>query len=204
MPQATLVGFPHVKLFGLLVSSALEIGLADCRHNGRDNRLRDVVMKGRMGGVIQVIVPAPNLHNRRCVDQPSREAGASSRGAHTPFQHIARAKLAADLPRIVGCTSSGKPGPTRNQDHLAQLRQLGRHIFGDAFAENIQIGGTGQVGEGQDDDRWSATEQARQCGAIVRLIYLGEQLTSHMRVFLIFVATQFPNTITVMPTRCPG
>ena len=74
-----------------------------------------------MGGVIEVIVPALNLHNRRCVDQPSREAGASSRGAQTPFQHIARAKLAADLPRIVGCTSSGKPGPTRNQDHLAQL-----------------------------------------------------------------------------------
>ena len=26
-------------------------------------------------------------------------------------------------------------------------------------------------------------------------MYLGEQPTSHMRVFLIFVATQFPNTI---------
>jgi hypothetical protein len=32
-------------------------------------------------------------------------------------------------------------------------------------------------------------------GAIVRLMHLGEQPTSHMRVFLIFVATQFPNTI---------
>jgi hypothetical protein len=32
-------------------------------------------------------------------------------------------------------------------------------------------------------------------GAIIRLMYLGEKLTSHMRVFLVFVATQFPNTI---------
>ena len=32
-------------------------------------------------------------------------------------------------------------------------------------------------------------------GAIVRLIYLGEQPTAHMRAFLIFVAAQFPNTI---------
>ena len=32
-------------------------------------------------------------------------------------------------------------------------------------------------------------------GAIVRLLTLGEPLTGHMRVFLIFVAAQFPDTI---------
>jgi hypothetical protein len=32
-------------------------------------------------------------------------------------------------------------------------------------------------------------------GAIVRLIYLDEQPTAHMRTFLIFAAAQFPNTI---------
>jgi hypothetical protein len=32
-------------------------------------------------------------------------------------------------------------------------------------------------------------------GSIVRLLSLGEPLTSHMRVFLIFVSAQFPNTI---------
>jgi len=32
-------------------------------------------------------------------------------------------------------------------------------------------------------------------GSIVRLLALGEPLTSHMRVFLIFVSAQFPNTI---------
>src|SRR5207237_1220046 len=71
---------------------------------------------------------------------------------HRAFEHVAHAELLADLLRIDGLALEGKGGVARDHEAVADARQIGGEIFGDAVGEIVLARIVREVCEGQHHD----------------------------------------------------
>ena len=87
------------------------------------------------------------------INQLGSDADPGSRPLDLPFEHIAHAKLAADLLRVDRLVSVSESGIARDHEHVRDPRQIGCQISGDPVGEILLFGVVAQIGKGQHGDR---------------------------------------------------
>ena len=71
---------------------------------------------------------------------------------HRAFEHIADAKFLADLLGVDALALVGEGGVARDHEAVADAREIGGEVFGDAVGEIVLARIAGEIGEGQHDD----------------------------------------------------
>ena len=69
------------------------------------------------------------------------------------FKHVADPELLGDLLGVDGLALEGEGGVARNHETVADARQVGGEVLGDAVGEIVLARIAGKVLEGQDDNR---------------------------------------------------
>ena len=94
----------------------------------------------------------PEMRARLRVDQLRVDAHAGSVALHRAFEHVAHVELLADLLGVEALALEGEGGVARDDEAVADARQVGGEVFGDAVGEIILGRIAGEVGEGQHHD----------------------------------------------------
>src|SRR6476661_8808288 len=98
-PQVVVIGQPRR---GRLGERALGLGLVDVHRKHRHDPSGDFVLDRK--GVLEFAIVAlgPKMGTGGGVDQLGTDADAVAGAANAALQHVARAKLAPDLPHVYG------------------------------------------------------------------------------------------------------
>ena len=89
----------------------------------------------------------------RGVDKLGTDADAVAGAANAALQHVARAKLAPDLPHVDGLALVPEARVAGDDEQLGEPRQLGDDVLGDAVAEVFLIRVAAHAGKGENGDR---------------------------------------------------
>ena len=92
---------------------------------------------------------APDLR----VDELRVDAHPVLIALHRAFEHIAHAKLLADLLGVDALALVGEGGVARDDEAVADAREIGGEVLGDAVGEIVLGRIAGEIGEGQHHDR---------------------------------------------------
>ena len=98
-----------------------------------------------------------------CVDELRVDAHAVPVALHRAFEHVADAKLLADHFGVDSLALEGECRAAGNHEAVADARQVGGEVLGDAVGEILLARIAGEILEGQDDNR-----EARRAGFLRR------------------------------------
>ena len=147
--QVVVVG---VQAFRRLALGALDLGPFELRRDRADDAFRDLVLQ--FEDVVERAFEAlrPEMRAGRGVDQLPGDAHPVAGLAHAAFQHVAHAKLAADLLHVHGPALVGEARIARDDEQPADARQRGDDVLDHAVGEIFLLGVAAQVLERQDGD----------------------------------------------------
>src|SRR6202035_3472015 len=87
------------------------------------------------------------------VDQLDSDADAAARLAHAALDDVLNAKFLGDLLHIDWLALVKERRVARDNEQLAEARQFGENVLGDAVGEEFLLGLVTHIDEGQDGDR---------------------------------------------------
>ena len=99
------------------------------------------------------------MRPRFSIDELCVYANLLARSAHAPFQQVAYAEFAADLPRVDGFSLVGERRVAGDHEHVRNPRQIGGQILGDPVREILLLRIVAEIGEGQHHDRQTRSSQ---------------------------------------------
>src|SRR5258708_18820445 len=105
-----------IEAIGALAFDALDLGEPQTRFDGADDGKRYLVLQGENIVGLAVIALGPDMRAGRGVDELPGDAHAIAGLAHAAFEHIAHAKLAADLLHVDSAALVGEGRITRDDE----------------------------------------------------------------------------------------
>jgi hypothetical protein len=120
---------------------------------GNCDPARDLVLQDEQIADVAVEPLGPQMRAAFGIDQLSVDAHLAARAPDAPFQHIADAELAADLPRLDRFALVGKGGAASDHEASRDPRQIGRQIVGDTVREIFLFRIVAEICEWQHYDR---------------------------------------------------
>ena len=117
------------------------------------NAVCNLVLQGEKIAGVAVEPLCPQMHIGFGIDQLGSDADPGSRPLDLPFEHIAHAKLAANLLRVDRFVSVSESGIARDHQHIRDPRKIGRQISGDPVGKIFLLGIVARIDKGQHDDR---------------------------------------------------
>jgi Tetratricopeptide repeat len=162
MPQPTMVAFPRIKAVRRLACRTLALVAFDCRQDrGRDAH-GDLVLHCKNIRQVAVVALRPQMPASRCLDQLHRDPHPIADLAHTAFEDIAHAEVAADLPYVDRLALVGEGRIASDDEQPARFRQQGDDVFANAAGEIFLLRVAAHIGEGQHRNRWLVGERQRR------------------------------------------
>ena len=113
----------------------------------------DLVLDGKGVFEFAIVALGPAMGAGRGVDKLGSDADAVAGAANAALQHVARAKLAPDLPHVDGLALVPEARVAGDDEQLGEPRQLCDDVLGDAVAEVFLIRVAAHAGEGENGDR---------------------------------------------------
>ena len=104
---------------------------------------------------IAVVFFGPQMAAAARFDELCGYAHAASELADAAFEHIAHAQFLADAGNIDGAALIGENRVAGDDERVADPRNLGDQVFGDAVGEEFLLGVIAHVEKGQDGNRQS-------------------------------------------------
>ena len=122
-------------------------------------------MDGEDVGEFPVVALGPEVAVGLCVDQLHGDADTAARLAHAALDDVLDAKLLGDLLRVDRLALVNERRVSRDNEQLAETRQLSENILGDAVGEEFLLGLAAHVDERQDGDRWLVANRRTEHGS---------------------------------------
>ena len=119
----------------------------------RDDRRRHLVLDREDVLEVAVVALGPEVAVGLGVDQLHGDADALARLAHAALDDVLHAELARDLLHVDRLALVLERRVARDHEQLAEARQLGDDVLGDAVGEEFLLGIAAHVVERQDGDR---------------------------------------------------
>ena len=129
------------------------LGHIDLAREPRGDRAGDLILKIEQVLELQVEPVGPQRGLGGRVDELDGDAKALIRPAQTAAENVAHAEAALDLLGRIGAQVEQEGRMPRDHHQVAEPREAGDDILGDALAEVVVAGIAGEVGQRQDRDR---------------------------------------------------
>ena len=118
----------------------------------RHDRSDDLVLDGKSVIELGIVVVGPPVRSGCGVDQLGADADAFAGAANAALQHVAHSELAPDLSDIRRLALVLEAGITRDDEQLAEPRELRDDVLDDAVGQVLLLGIGAQIGEREDGD----------------------------------------------------
>ena len=126
------------------------------------NPARNLVLQGKQIPGVAGEALRPEMYIRFGIDQLCRHADLTLRPLDLSLQHIAYAKLAADLLCFDRPVPVRESGVARDDEHVRDAREIGREISGDTVGKILLFRIVAQVQKRQHDNRWTERLRGRR------------------------------------------
>ena len=140
-------------VLGPLALGALVRRRLDAAAQRRDDRRRHLVLDRENVLELAVVALGPDMRLGLAVDQLHGDAHAVAGLAHASLDHVVDAEFARDVLRLHRLALVGEDGVARDDQEVAEARQLGDDVFGQPVGEELLLRVAAHVGEGQHGDR---------------------------------------------------
>ena len=115
-------------------------GGVDAPGQGGDDGRGHLVLDGEDVLEVAVVSFRPEVVSGGAVDELGGDADPVARLAHAAFEHVAHAELPGDGAHVHGLALVGERGVAGDDEELADARQRGEDVLGDAVGEELLFG----------------------------------------------------------------
>ena len=140
-----------------------------CCEDGR-NRAHDLVLNGKYVLKLSIVPLGPTLNAGQSIHKLRSDTNTVTTTTNTPFQHVAHAELAPDMPDVYGLASVLEAGVTGDDKQLREPRQLCDDVVRDAVGEIVLLRVATHIREWKHGDRRLVREgEGGSMGPLVQL-----------------------------------
>ena len=144
--------FAGVEAFRRLALAAVVFGSIEFGFDGGSYPLCDLVLHRKNVRDLAVVALGPDMVSGGAVDQLGGDPHPVARSSHAAFEHIAHAKLAADLLHIDSTAFVSERAVACDDKVPSKLRQRGDDLFDHAVSEVVLLRVAAQIGERKHRD----------------------------------------------------
>ena len=112
----------------------------------------DLILQLEQVGHVLLETVGPQMRAGFGVDELGVDAHPVLVALHRAFEHVADAEFLADLLGVDALALVGEGGVAGDDEAVADAREFGGEVFGDAVGEIILARIAGEIGEGEHDD----------------------------------------------------